>query len=249
MKEKLTLYHLLTMTSGMQWTDSEAPTDSDQMSNTSDWVQYVLDRPVIVEPGQTWNYNSGGSQLLSVILQKTTGKSAQDYAKGKLFKPLGIGEVNWWKDQQGHSTAGWGLHLTSFDIAKIGYLFLREGRWKDKQVIPTQWVKESTKNHVSVESGFGRGYGYGYQWWVYTDLSFYAYKAWGGYGNHSVMIIIIPDLDMVVVLAGENSNDKELLKSFIIPSVKSSKSLPPNPEKKVKELKKVIDKSSKGQKV
>ncbi len=228
-KKKLTLYHLLTMSSGIQWSDNPN-INSNQMSHSPDWGQYVFDQPMIEEPGQVWNYNSGGSQLLSVIIQKTTGKSAQAYATEKIFKPLGITKVNWWKDQQGHSTAGWGLHLSSFDIAKIGYLFLRKGRWQDKQVIPEQWVIESTKNHISVESGFGRGSGYAYQWWVYTDLPFNAYKAWGSYGKHSVMIIIIPDLDMVVVLTGDNSADKRILKSFIIPSVKSSKPLSPNLE-------------------
>jgi CubicO group peptidase (beta-lactamase class C family) len=241
-KKKLTLYHLLTMSSGMQWCDNPN-INSNEMSNSPDWAQYVLDQPMIEEPGQVWNYNSGGSQLLSVIIQKTTGKSAQAYATEKIFKPLGITEVNWWKDQQGHSTAGWGLHLTSFDIAKIGYLFLQNGRWKDKQVISEYWVKESTKIQISVDSGFGSGSGYGYHWWVYTDLPFYAYKAWGSFGKHSVMIIVIPNLDMVVVLAGDNSADKRILKSFIIPSVKSSKPLSPNPEI-VKELKKVIDMSS-----
>lgn len=242
-KRKLTLYHLLTMSSGMKWCDNPN-INSNEMSNSPNWAQYVLDQPMIEEPGQVWNYNSGGSQLLSVIIQKTTGKSAQAYSTEKIFKPLGITKVNWWKDQKGHSTAGWGLHLTSFDIAKIGYLFLQNGRWKDKQVISEYWVKESTKNQISVESGFGNGSGYGYQWWVYTDLPFYAYKAWGSFGKHSVMIIVIPNLDMVVVLAGDNSADKSILKSFIIPSVKSLKALPPNTQK-VKELKKEIDMSSK----
>lgn len=241
-KKKLTLYHLLTMSSGMQWCDNPN-INSNQMSLSPDWAQYVLDQPMIEEPGQVWNYNSGGSQLLSVIIQKTTGNSTQAYAYEKLFKPLGINEINWWKDQQGHSTAGWGLHLSSFDLAKIGYLFLRKGRWQDKQVIPEQWVIESTKNHISIKSGFGHGFDYGYQWWVYTDLPFYAYKAWGSFRKHSVMIIIIPDIDMVVVMAGDNGADKRVLKSFIIPSVKSTKPLSSNP-KSTNDLKEFIDSTS-----
>ncbi|HYH05321.1 MAG TPA: serine hydrolase, partial [Bacillota bacterium] len=227
---------------GMQWTDAIQPTDSDKMSHSTNWAQYVLERPMIDEPGRVFNYNSGGSQLLSEIIQKATGKSAYDYATEHIFKPLGITNVKWWQDQQGHSIAGWGLHLATYDITKIGYLFLREGRWREQQLIPRQWVKEATQNHITVESGFGRGSGYGYQWWIYTDLPYSAYKAWGSLRKHSVMMIIIPDLDMVVTLAGENGADKQILKSFIIPAVKSSRSIKPNPAA-VKELKQIIDQS------
>jgi hypothetical protein len=80
----------------------------------------------------------------------------------------------------------------------------------------------------------------GHQWWVYKGLPYNAYKAWGTYGKHAVMIIVIPDLDTVVVLAGNNKKDRLLLKSYIIPSIKSSGSIIPNPEI-VKELKNVID--------
>jgi CubicO group peptidase (beta-lactamase class C family) len=185
---------------------------------------------LIAEPGQVWNYNSGGSQLLSEIVQKVTGKTARDYAAEKIFGPLGIFNIKWRQDQQGHSTAGWGLRLTTFDIAKIGYLFLREGRWKEKQVIPVKWVKESTRKYMEVKSGFGRGFGYGYQWWVYNRLPYNAYKAWGIYGKHAVMIIVIPNLDLLIVLAGNNKNDRRLLKSYIIPAIKSSNPITPNPE-------------------
>jgi CubicO group peptidase (beta-lactamase class C family) len=98
---------------------------------------------MLEEPGRIWNYNSGGSQLLSIILQKTTNVSAEDYAKKKIFQPLGIKKVNWWESPQGYSTAGWGLHLSSFDIAKISYLFLREGHWNKQQIISTEWIKNT----------------------------------------------------------------------------------------------------------
>jgi CubicO group peptidase (beta-lactamase class C family) len=241
-KSKITLYHLLTMSSGLQWCDNPN-IDSNQMSHSSDWIQYILDRPMVEEPGRIWNYNSGGSQLLSIILQKTTNVSAEDYAKKKIFQPLGIKKVNWWKSPQGYSTAGWGLHLSSFDIAKISYLFLREGHWNKQQIISTEWIKKSTEKHFAVKDGFGTGFSYGYQWWIYDGLPYYAYKAWGSFKKHAVMMIVIPELDMVVVLAGNNKIDRQLLKSFIIPSVKSSESITPKPDM-VKELNKVIELSS-----
>lgn len=239
----LTLGHLLTMTSGMEWTDSGRPTDSDKMIRTRDWVGYILNRRFAADPGQVWNYNSGNSQLISVMLQKATGRTAQDYADEKIFNPLGIHEVCWWTDPQGHSTAGWGLHLSTFDMAKLGYLFLRNGQWKESRIIPVNWVKASTQSHVSVKSGFGKGFGYGYQWWVYSGLSFYAYKAWGSLGKHSVMVIMIPETDMVIVMTGENSSDKTMLTSFILPSVRSTEPLMPNPEA-MSDLKNVIVQSS-----
>lgn len=227
-KEKIEIFNLLTMTSGMQWSDAFSPTDSDQMNNTSDWAQYVLDKPMVDEPGYSWVYSSGSSQLLSVILQETTGLSALDYATIKIFKPLGITNITWWNDSQGYSIAGWGLHLSTFDITKIGYLFLRNGKWNDKQIVSNEWIRESTKERYAVDYGLGYGFGYGYLWWIYSDLPYYAFKAWGVADNHNVMITVIPGLDMVVVLAGENDNDRELLKNYIIPSIKSNSPLSSN---------------------
>ena len=230
-KKNITLYNLLTMTSGLEWYDSPDDIDSVNMSLTNDWAGYVLNKPMLSEPGKEWYYNSGTSQLLSIILTKTTGVSAYDYAKKKIFDPLGITNAQWEKDPQGNSTGGWGLYLTTFDLAKIGYLYLREGKWKDKQIIPKEWVLDSTRNHYPVEMSDDNninGFVYGFLWWIYTDLPYQAYKAWGEYDTEAVEIIIIPDLDLDIVLTGNISSDEYLLKSFIIPSVKSSKALLPN---------------------
>jgi CubicO group peptidase (beta-lactamase class C family) len=243
-KKNLTLYHLLTMTSGFEWYDSPDDIDSVNMSLTNDWAGYVLNKPMLSEPGKEWYYNSGCSQLLSIILTKTTGVSAYDYAKKKIFDPLGITNVQWEKDPQGNSTGGWGLYLTSFDLAKIGYLYLREGKWKDKQIVPKEWVLDSTRNHFTLGTSYDNnlnGFVYGFQWWIYTDLPYQAYKAWGAYETEAVEIIIIPDLDLDIVLTGNISSDEYLLKSYIIPSVKSSKALLPNIKTNI-ELNSILEK-------
>ncbi len=131
---EVTVGHLLSMTSGMDWSDIPN-IDSNQLLKEDDWVGYILSKKIVKKPGAQWNYNSGGSQLLSVIMQKKLARPLEDFAKERLFAPLGIRKYDWWKSNDGYLTAGWGLHLSVFDITKIGYLMLNEGRWDGKTVV------------------------------------------------------------------------------------------------------------------
>jgi CubicO group peptidase (beta-lactamase class C family) len=102
------------MTSGIEWTQplvGAVPTSLIEMERSPDWVKFVLDRPMSSAPGGTFNYNNGNAQLLSAIVAKLTGMSALDYAKGKLFGPLGINDVLWRHDPQGVSGGGNDLFL------------------------------------------------------------------------------------------------------------------------------------------
>lgn len=130
-KERLTIAHLLSMTSGLEWSEGAPYTSDDlgQMVRRDNWVQYILDRPMAHEPGTVFQYNSGNSHLLSAILQKATGQTALAYAQEHLFGPLGLEEVSWQSDPQGISIGGWGLSLTPHDMAKFGYLYLQRGVW------------------------------------------------------------------------------------------------------------------------
>jgi CubicO group peptidase (beta-lactamase class C family) len=144
-KRALTLAHLLTMTSGLDcWFEPAEPTLR-QMMRSPDWVPFVLDLPMISKPGSNFVYCSSGFHLLSGILSRTTGQSALEFARAQLFGPLGIKESSWPADRQGISH-GWGdLQMLPTDMAKIGYLFLNQGRWNGRQILSPGWIAKSTE--------------------------------------------------------------------------------------------------------
>lgn len=212
--QDVTIYHLLTMTSGMDWSDLPN-IDSKQLQNETDWVSYILSKRITKKPGDYWNYNSGGSQIVSVIIQNELSFRLEKYIENKLFAPLGIKKYTWWKSNDGYLTAGWGLFLSIYDLSKIGYLLLNNGKWKDKTIISNEWINEVSSRKVKIDSDFS----YGLQWWIYDALPFAAYKAYGRYGDHSVMMIIIPQYNTEIIITGNINNEFEILKQYIIPAL------------------------------
>ena len=123
-KKEIRVRHLLDMTSGIDWKEPDAAPESVfAMERSGNWQQFVLDRPMDTAPGTSFNYNSGNSHLLSAILTRLTGRTALDFAREKLFGPLGITDVQWRHDPQGITAGGYGLYLQPRDMAKIGYLY------------------------------------------------------------------------------------------------------------------------------
>ncbi|HEY0736000.1 MAG TPA: serine hydrolase [Herpetosiphonaceae bacterium] len=236
-KQAITLEHLLTMSSGLSWRRpaSGGPPPVYAFQNSDDPVQFVLDRPVDDEPGSRFFYNSGGSHLLSAIVQERTGQTALDYARQKLFGPLGINDVSWESAAQGVNDGGTGIWLRPRDMARFGLLYLRQGEWDGRQILPAEWVAASTTRHMPAPDKEGQGYpptpnlvGYGYQWWI---------NALGGYsaiGFGEQEIIVLPEQDLVVVITGTTPESgsitpEDLTRKFIVPAVKSANPLPENP--------------------
>lgn len=216
-KETMTLEHLLTMRSGLDW---EEDTANKEMEETDDWVRYVLDRPMAAEPGSEFNYCSGCSHLMSAIIQETTGVGTLAFAQSRLLDPLGITDVYWEPDGSGIPNGGWGLEMISRDMAKFGYLYLNEGVWDGRQVVPAEWVRASTQESVELEDELGLEYevGYGYQWWVHPQSDIYAAR-----GLYHQAIFVIPDLDLVVVFTAEIKDATgdvflELVEEFVVPA-------------------------------
>jgi len=210
-KEAITIKHLLTMTSGLEWTDN---INYYQMAHSSDWVQYILDQPMVSEPGEIWNYNSGDSHLLSAILDQETPSGTVAYAETKIFDPLNITNYSWNLDTQGIPIGGTLLYLTPRDMAKFGFLYLHNGNWNGTQLIPPSWVVESTTSSVDVDFDRGYGTGYGYKWWIYKWAN--AYTARGSFEQY---IAVIPNLNLVVVSTGNNDFQFiRLLVNYILPS-------------------------------
>jgi CubicO group peptidase (beta-lactamase class C family) len=203
-KRKLNIRHLLTMTAGFDWDEnrhySDPKNDCMVMEASFDWVQYVIDKPMALEPGQYFRYNSGASQLLSYIFRKATGKDIEEYASQHLFSPLGISQYFWKRIPTGIPDTEGGLYLAAVDLAKIYYLFLKEGTWNGKQVVSREWVKESVTPAVDVRTGVK----YGYKWWLYDYGDDRLNYAWAGSGFGGQWPIVIPEYGIVAVFTGWN---------------------------------------------
>ena len=145
-KDRITIENLLSMTSGLDCHVDHGEITLKEMMQSKDWVQFMLDRPIVAEPGSKFEYCSGGMHLLSGIISKATGTSALEFARSELFEPLGIEDLIWPSDPQGVSR-GWGdLHLRPRDMAKIGYLWLNQGRWESRQIVPTDYMLAATQD-------------------------------------------------------------------------------------------------------
>jgi CubicO group peptidase (beta-lactamase class C family) len=128
---------------------------------------------------------------------------------------LGIRDYRWDRDSQGISLGGWGLQLTPGDMAKLGYLYLHEGQWDGQQIVPADWVRQATREHVASDAP---GRGYGYQWWTYPSLAGYAALGRGGQA-----IFVVPGWNLIVVTTAQDVAHEQifrLIEEGIVPAIR-----------------------------
>lgn len=248
-KTAITLEHLLTMSGGFMY-DEEAVSylgddgnwnpenDLIQFWSSDDLMKYVLDLPMKTEPGSEFVYNSSISHLLSGIVSNASGQSMEELAEQNLFNKLGITKWNWGEDSNGY-TEGLGgpigLHLHPVNMAMFGYLFLKNGKLNDEQIISKDWIEKSTQAHIPAYPANG-DWGktdYGYQWWIKTGLAIkdseqtYDFIMASGLGGQG--ICVFPEFDMVVVITADNYSHETpsglrqilpLLSNYIMPAIK-----------------------------
>jgi CubicO group peptidase (beta-lactamase class C family) len=222
-KRRITLRHVLTMTTGLDWNEEVAyddpKNDASLMEAADDWVQYVIDRPMAQEPGKVFNYSSGVSELLAHIFEKETGQDIEQYGARYLFAPLGI-EHFWKRTPLGVVDTEGGLFLKNSDLAKIGSLYLHGGVWDGKQIVSKEWVRQSLAPSTDAEEGFK----YGFKWWLLprTDRTAYVLMA-RGFGGQRLMVF--PEEDMIAVFTGweilkGEAKDRDLM-DRILPAVRA----------------------------
>ncbi len=212
-KESMTIEHLLTMTTGLHWPENYPNSDPRKITHewraSYDWVQFVLDRPMIFAPGLIFNYNTGASYLLTAILERTTNMSTLDFANKYLFGPLSIKDAIWMLDPQGIAQGGNGLKIKPRDMAKIGYLFLKKGMWEGKRIISSSWIRSSTTSKIIVN--------YGYQWWIRPEDDLYHAS---GYGGQHINVFYKKELIIVFTAMDlEYNSDNYLIDSYIFPAI------------------------------
>ncbi len=227
-RKKITIRHALEMRAGLEWNEEVPYTDpkNDEivMIRSSEPMRYVLSRPIVAAPGTVWNYNGGATQVLGTIVQRATKKPLADYAKEVLWNRMGITDVEWLGNLDGVPSAASGLRLRPRDLAKFGSLYLHEGRWNNRQVIPAKWAAESTRRHVTFPARPQRGYGY--QWWhTCYDTSSGVLEVPTGVGNGAQRVFLLRAHKAVVTVLSGRYNDfssnppERLLLDYIVPAL------------------------------
>lgn len=227
--QRITLRQLLTMTVPYPYPDWQEPFE--QLTMSSDWIGYALGMMGKGGVLGTFKYSSSGAHVVSAILSMSIGKSAREFANDVLFSSCGMKTIpdfpveysfeglfgnqlkGWVHDPMGISTGGWGLNLTTRDMARFGLLYLNHGVWEGRQVVPSDWVESSVAmnpNH------------YGYFWWLFDDPEVFAFAAMGDGGT---MICCIPQFDTVVAIAAQfvpaPADRWQLVKRYILPLLSS----------------------------
>ncbi len=198
-KEALTIEHLLTMRAGLR-----CPNDDSAIKSTPDPLQTALDLPMDAEPGTTFCYNNANAHLLAGVVEASTGMRIRDYAKSRLFTPVGISSASWPLGHGGQSWGGGSLFLTPSDLARLGMLYLEKGVWRGRRVVSESWVTAATTPASDLDVAPSPLDGYGYQWWT-SSQGFYSTRGHGGQ-----LAVVLPALDLVMVITAAAS-DPEVL--------------------------------------
>ena len=212
----------LTVQDALFMSDGMDPDPSGPVGLSADWAKTFMATPIVNKPGSKFLYNSAGTYMLSAVVTKVTGQKIIDYLRPRLFDPLGITGEDWETSPQDVNTGGWGLRLKTEDMAKFGLLYLNEGRWKGKTILPKSWVKDATTAHILQNPSISMPtdndgdwvQGYCYQMWRCRHNGVRADGAFGQF------IIILPDQDVVVAIQAETPDMQDeinLVWQYLLP--------------------------------
>ena len=205
--ERLTVRNLLTMAA------SSCRLSTCFYGVKDSWITHYFTYELPNDPGTAFQYDTGASYMLSSLVTKTMGKNVLALLKERVFKPMGIEDVKWLESPEGNTVGGWGLYLTTPNIAKIAILFANMGKWRGKTLIPEEYLREATKKQIETPEERYPVCGYGYQFWITADHSFGVY---GAFGN---VIVVNPEKRLAVaVTAGasdRNGNPNRLISRIV----------------------------------
>lgn len=224
-KREVSIKNLLTMRHGFVF--DEGKTLNSIVKNSKDYVKGFLDQPMEHEPGNVFRYSSFASIALGDIVTKTTNIPVKYFAQTYLFTPLNIDIKLWLETPIGRTNTGYGLWLSTRDMAKFGQLFLQKGQWQGEQIISPYWVELSTKKQFDLPPEYPTD-GYGFQWWTTDyDIADKTIETYFADGNGGQFIIVVPELELVTIFTGSNYNDygdnarqkDVLMKNYILPAI------------------------------
>lgn len=183
---KVTVLHLLTMSSGITFNELDTVFEKD-------WLNGCLGSNVDFEPGSKFSYNSMNTYLLSAIVVEKTKKGLLEYLRIRLLSEMGIGQLFWEKCPLGIEKGGWGLSLTMEDMAKFGILYMQQGMWNGKQLLSKEYMKFAVQKQIDTPESISP-YGYGYHIWICSRKGTYQFN--GMFGQN---VFLLPDIETVIV--------------------------------------------------
>ncbi|MGI9408218.1 MAG: serine hydrolase domain-containing protein [Hyphomicrobiaceae bacterium] len=223
-RRKILVRHALSMKMGTEWNEdlpySDPKNSEIAMELARDRYRFVLDRPMVNEPGDWWVYNGGATAVIAKLIADGAGKPVDTYAEEKLFKPLGITKFEWIKGGDDVPSAASGLRLNIHDLAKIGQLVLQDGSYEGKRIVPAHWLDASFTPYSNLQSGLR----YGLFWWLSGEGSPPNWSA--GFGNGGQRLTISKGEELVLVVFAGNYNDPDawklpvkIITEFVIPTL------------------------------
>ena len=194
-KAAITIRDLLTMSSGFEWNELDNVIEYSNWWIAPNQVQDLINRSLIAQPGQVFDYNSAALHLLSVILTRASNMKTQDFAQKYLFDSLGTTISYWETDNQGYNNGAAGINITPHDMIKIGQLILNNGTYNGKRIVSSEWIEQTIKFQITTNNALAFGPGYGYCWWIGQNVQGnYAFAL--GFGGQ--FIVVAPRLNLVV---------------------------------------------------
>ncbi|GAA3509619.1 CubicO group peptidase (beta-lactamase class C family) [Streptosporangium album] len=214
-RARLTVEHTLTMTLGLEWDETKPYTSPENdeigMELAADRYRYVLERPIVEEPGRRWHYSGGAAALIGGLIARGTGRPLEDFARTALFEPLGVESFEWMAGDDGVASAASGLRLTPRDLAGLGQAVL------DRRVIPVSWAEAMLRPRVPAWDGCS----YGYLWYAGPDGRVAAM------GNGGQRLFLVPGHDLVVAVtaggyngADQDTTPRAVLEDVVLPALK-----------------------------
>ncbi len=210
-KGRITLQHLMTMSSGLDANDADANSAASEnryqwQREQADWIKFALDAPMIAEPGERLIYGSANPMILGSVLEAAIGGRVEWFADEMLFEPLGIKDYKiYMRPEDAGVYLGGGMYLRPRDMLKIGQLYLDGGKWQGEQILSEKWVDESFGKYGRLEPLDRNGNEYGYLWWHETyevgDTVIASVEARGNGGQY---IFVVPELNVVAVITAGN---------------------------------------------
>jgi CubicO group peptidase (beta-lactamase class C family) len=205
LRRTITIRHLLTMTSGIDWPEGGGYGSDDditqRMENSDDWVAMVLAQPMKTVPGTTYHYNDGAAALLAEVFRGATGVDLQVYAQQHLFTPLGITDFHWKRSSGGLTDSEGGLYLHPADLITLGQLMLNQGLWNGTRVVTAEWVADAVRAQLPVEPGQQPPrLNYGLMWWTLSPGLLQDPGAYFGWGYGGQYLFVFPRTRTVAVL-------------------------------------------------
>ena len=191
--KNLTVEDLLTMRSGATFAEAGSMADSS-------WIKAFFSSSVKGDIGETFNYNSLNTYMLSAIVKQKSGKNLLDFLRERLFDEMDIQGIFWEKSPEGIEKGGWGLSLTAEDAAKLGQLCMNMGRWNGKQIVSEEWIRQATSVQINTPNGEMK-HGYGYQIWMSDDEGDYQFN--GAFGQY---VLVFPKYETVIAMYSGSSN-------------------------------------------